>query len=95
MIYKAAEGLDTNGNPLSTNKLPMLLRSIADPGDVFTDEAGRILEYWQIRPDRLLMTQGLPGDIAYINKVIYNAPISLQIIGDDDVTQPLAGMVRA
>lgn len=95
LTYKAAEGLDTNGNLLSTNKLSPLVRSIADPGDVFTDDAGKIIEYWQIRPDRLLTTQGLQGDIVFINKVTYNAPINLQIIGDDDVTQPLAGIVRA
>jgi hypothetical protein len=95
LIYKAAEGLDSNGNPLSSNKHSIIYRSVADPGDIFTDESGKVLDYWQIRPDRLLATQGLPGDIAYIQKVTFNAPTNLQIIGDDDVGQPLAGLVKA
>ncbi len=93
LTFKAAEGLDSNGQALSSNKHLILSRSLADPGDIFTDEAGRVVEYWHLRPDRLLRTEGIRGDVTFVRKVTFSPPTGVSLVGEDDL-QPLAGGVR-
>jgi len=85
LTFKAAEGLDSNGVELSTNKHSPLYRSVYDGGDPYFDEAGQEVDYWHLRPDRIVYTQGISGNPKYVRKVAFTPPIGIVLTGDDDV----------
>jgi hypothetical protein len=89
--YKQAEGLDSNGDLLTANKHSLISRSLYDAGERFFDQAGRELQPWQIRPDRLVRTTGLSRDPQYIEQVKFSAPAGLEIRSTD--ANPLRGVV--
>jgi len=89
--YKQAEGLDSSGDLLSANKHSIISRSLYDAGERFFDQAGRELQPWQIRPDRLMRTTGLSRDPQYIEQVTFSAPVGLEIRSTD--ANPLRGVV--
>lgn len=83
VVYKQSEAVDSNGNPLSTNKHPILNRAIFDSGDSILSSAGQEVMPWQMRPDRLLETQGFPGRPTYITKTVFSSPFSCSYEGTD------------
>ena len=89
--YKQAEGLDSDGDPLTANKHSIISRSLYDAGERFFDQSGRELQVWQVRPDRLVRTTGLSRDPQYIEQVTYSAPVGLEIRSTD--ANPLRGVV--
>jgi hypothetical protein len=89
--YKQAEGLDSNGDELAANKHSIISRSLYDAGERFFDRAGRELQVWQIRPDRLIRTTGLSRDPQYVEQVSFSAPVGLEIRSTD--ANPLRGVV--
>ncbi len=93
LIYKLAEGLDSRGAQLSTNKHLLLTRHMFDGGDRIFDEANREIFPWEVLPDRLSKIVGQPGRAQYIEMVKYTAPWNLQLTGTDALN-PLAGIVR-
>lgn len=94
LIYKRAEGLDSNGNFLSSNKYLELTRHVSDVGHRIVDEASREVFPWEVLPDRLIKATGIPGRHQYIEGVKYTAPFGLQVSGTD-ATNVMAGVVRA
>ena len=93
MIYKQAEGLDSQGNQLTTNKHLLLTRHMYDGGERIFDESNREILPWEVLPDRLSRIVGQPGRAQYIEMVKYVAPWNLQLTGTDAIN-PLAGLVR-
>lgn len=93
LIYKQAEGLNSRGNQLSTNKHLLLTRHMFDGGDRIFDEANREIFPWEVLPDRLSQIVGQPGRAQYIETVKYTAPWNLQLTGTDAIN-PLVGIVR-
>lgn len=83
IVYKAAEVLDSNGNPESTNKYPEWFKHPYEPGDSILDAAGSEVMPWHIRPDHLLYTDGIPGRPTYILQVAFNTPWTVRITGTD------------
>lgn len=91
--FKATEMVDANGNPLATNKYPMLYRQTTDPGDNILNEAGEEIMPWAIRPDRLLHSIGFPGDPMWIQQARFTSPYQLDLTGTDPMN-PLIEYVR-
>ncbi len=91
--FKAAEGLDDNGVAYSTNKYLALHRQMRDASDAFVDEAGREWMPWELRPDRLVYTEGVPGRPAYITQVRVSMPWKVSYQGTDQVN-PMALIIR-
>lgn len=83
VTYKAAEAVDENGNPESTNQYPRWFRDPYDAGDSVLDAAGKEVMPWHIRPDHLLYTNGVPGRPTYIKQVTFEAPWTIRIAGED------------
>ena len=92
MIYKQSEGVDSTGAELTANKHSIITRSIYDVGERFFDRAGRELQPWQIRPDRLVLTTGLSRAPQYVEQVSFSAPVGLEIKSKD--ANPLRNFVR-
>jgi hypothetical protein len=92
LTYKQAEGLDSTGDELTANKHSVITRSLYDAGERFFDRAGRELQTWQIRPDRLVMTTGLSKEPQYVEQVSFSAPVGLEIKSKD--ANPLRNFVR-
>jgi len=91
--FKAAEGLDDDMVPYSTNKYLALHRQIRDASDAIVDEAGREWMPWELRPDRLLYTEGVPGRPMYIQQVKITMPWRITLQGTDQVN-PMALVIR-
>lgn len=83
VTYKAAEMIDWEGNPESTNQYPEWYRHPYEPGDSILDGAGDEIMPWHIRPDHLLYTNGVPGRPTYIKQVTFEAPWTVRITGED------------
>lgn len=83
IVYKAAEALDANGVPESTNKWGGWYRNPFEAGDNILDGAGDEIMPWAVRPDRLLYTNGVPGRPTYIKQVTFTAPFTVVISGED------------
>lgn len=94
LIFKAAEGVDSNGLPLSTNQNPRLYRKLDDRSNRILDEGGREVDYWRVRPDHILYRLGLPGPPMYITQVNFTPPASLKLKGRDAV-DPLPILLRS
>ena len=92
-IFKIREWVDTNGNPLSSNKYLELERNRNDAGDLYIDQAGREVKPWDLRPDRILTITGRPRTPMYINSVTFNAPYTVRVQGID-LMNPMGGVVR-
>lgn len=92
LTYKQAEGLDSSGDELAANKHSIITRSLYDAGERFFDRAGRELQPWQIRPDRLVITTGLSREPQYVEQVSFSAPVGLEIKSKD--ANPLRNFVR-
>lgn len=93
LVFKAAEGTDSAGNPKSSNQHLRLYRTLDDKQNRYIDEGGKEVPYWHIRPDRLVYTPGVPGPPLYIETVSYNPPTTLSL-GGRDARDPLAFLVR-
>jgi hypothetical protein len=91
--FKAAEGMNDNKVPYSTNKHQILHRQIRDASDAFIDEAGREWMPWELRPDRLIYTEGVPGRPTYITSVKVSMPWKVHYEGTDQVN-PMALLIR-
>lgn len=91
--FKAAEGLDANKIPYSTNKHQALHRQIRDASDAFVDEAGREWMPWELRPDRLLYNEGVPGRPVYLKQIKVIMPWRVSYQGTDQVN-PMSLLVR-
>jgi hypothetical protein len=83
--FKAAEGLTRQGVELGTNKHPVIRRYVRDEADLFVEDGGRELETWELRPDRLLVKDGVPGTPRYITQVKWQAPRWVTLQGTDQV----------
>jgi hypothetical protein len=89
VVYKAAEGIDGNGNPEASNKYLALTRHAMDHADVFTDTAGAEVPVWKVRPDRLVYTGGVPMTAPmYVTQTTLTLPVTLRLQGRD-ATNPL------
>ncbi len=86
--FKAAEGFDANGLPYATNRWPIIHRHIRSAADLFLGEGGDELEPWELRPDRLLLTEGIPGPPMYITQVKYSLPHRVVLQGTS-IVDPL------
>jgi hypothetical protein len=93
LIYKAAEGLDSQGNPKSSNVHSRLYRKVVDTREIYTDEGGAEVPYWYLRPDRLVYTEGIPGEPMYVEQVTFAPPVTINL-GGRDAQRPLAGNIR-
>jgi len=91
--FKAAEGLNDNKVPYATNKYLPLHRQIRDASDAFIDEAGREWMPWELRPDRLVYTEGVPGRPTYITQIKITMPWRITYQGTDQVN-PMALLIR-
>lgn len=91
--FKAAEGLNDNKVPYTTNKYLPLHRQIRDASDAFIDEAGREWMPWELRPDRLVYTEGVPGRPTYITQIKITMPWKITYQGTDQVN-PMALLIR-
>jgi hypothetical protein len=91
VVYKQAETIDTRWNPDSNNKYLSYQKNPTDPGDRIFDEAGREIEPWDARPDRLFFTVGYGKQPQYIEQAIFTAPYRLQTKSSD--INPLRGVV--
>lgn len=85
--YKASEGVDSNGNQLTTNQHLTITHHITDKSDVYLDDAGDIVRPWQLRPDRLLFTSGVSGPPLVVRQVRFTAPDTVQYAGDDALNE--------
>ena len=83
VTYKQAETIDTRWNQLAANKYLSYQKNPADPGDRIFDEAGREIEPWDAKPDRLFFTVGYGNQPQYIEQVIFTAPYQLQTKSSD------------
>jgi hypothetical protein len=83
LVYKQAETIDTRWNLDSDNKYLSYHKNPTDPGDNIFDEAGRIIEPWDARPDRLFFTVGYGQQPQYIEQVIFTTPYQLQTKSSD------------
>lgn len=83
--YKQSEAVDSNEVPLSTNKHLILHRQIHDAGDSILDDAGKEVMPWEMRPDRLIYTEGIPGRPMYIEQVKFTAPFKVSLSGTDEL----------
>lgn len=92
--FKATEMVDVNGNPLATNKYPMLYRQTTDPGDNILNEAGEEIMPWAVRPDRLLHSIGFPGLPMWIQQCRFTSPFLLDLTGTDP-RNPIREYLRA
>lgn len=92
--YKQSEAVDSNGVPLSTNKHPRLYRHIHDAGDVIQDSAGREIMPWDMRPDRLIYTEGIPGRPMFVTQVKFTAPAKVVLSGTDALSPSKAYLRR-
>lgn len=92
--YKQAEMVDDEGVPLSTNKHPALHRHITDAGGSILDDAGKEIMPWDLRPDRLLYTEGIPGRPLYVEQVKFTAPFKAVLSGTDHLN-PSREFVRS
>jgi hypothetical protein len=86
--FKAKEGIDSSGVAYSTNKHQILQRHIMDAADMFLEESGREVLPWELRPDRLLYTQGIPGPPMYITQVKFSLPHRVVLQGTS-IVDPL------
>jgi hypothetical protein len=93
VTFKAAEWIDDDDVPLSTNKYLALHRQMFDPGDSILDDAGREVMPWEVRPDRLVYTAGLPGRPLYVTQVKYKPPTGLTLSGTDGGLRPMKNMI--
>ena len=91
LVYKQVEALDSNGDELAENKHSVISRSLYDAGERFFDRAGRELQVWEIRPDRLIRTTGLSRAPQFVEQVSFSAPVGLEIRSTD--ANPLRGVV--
>jgi hypothetical protein len=82
LIFKKAERLDANGNPVSTNQYQRLFH--APSVDVFSDESGASVPPWHLRPDRIVIAESL-GAQMYVRRVNYTPPIKVTLSGEDNV----------
>ncbi len=80
--FKPREALDADGNPESTNEYLGIVHHISDKADVYLDEAGREIPTWQMRPDRLVYTAGLPVDPMYCTQVTWSEPGKVVLRGE-------------
>lgn len=83
LVYKQAETVDTRWNQDSNNKYLSYQKNPSDFGDRVFDEAGREIEPWNARPDRLLYTVGYGKQPQYIEQVVFTAPYGLQTKSSD------------
>lgn len=83
LTYKQAETVDTAWNPDSDNKYLTYQKNPGDPADRIFDEAGREVEPWNVRPDRLFFTVGYGKQPQYVEQVIFTAPYGLQTKSSD------------
>lgn len=81
LIFKAAEGIDSNLDPLPSNKKNFLYRRVNDAGNVYTDSTGKEIPWWHIRPDSLVFTEGIPGPPIYVTQTSFMPPASLTLSG--------------
>lgn len=86
--FKAAEGFTAAGLEYATNKHPVLHRHMRDSADMFLMEGGREVLPWELRPDRLLLTEGIPGPPMYITQVKYSTPRRVVLQGTS-IVDPL------
>lgn len=94
LLFKAAEGLDSNGLPKSSNQQQRLFRQVYDAAAIYVNEAGAEIPYWHLRPDRLVYGAGLSGaSPLYVVKVQFTPPAKVQLAGND-LQNPLRGMIR-
>jgi hypothetical protein len=91
--FKAAEGLTRKGIEYGTNKYPILHRHARDESDLFTEEGGREVLPWELRPDRLIVREGVPGVPKYVTQVKFHAPYRVILQGTDQV-DPLEMMLK-
>lgn len=91
LTYKQAETIDTRWNQNASNKYLSYQKNPTDPGDRIFDEAGREIEPWDARPDRLFFTVGYGKQPQYIEQIVFNSPYSLQTKSSD--LNPLRGVV--
>ena len=92
--YKQSEAVDSNGVPLSTNKHLILHRHVHDAGDSILDDAGKEIMPWEMRPDRLIYTEGIPGRPMRITQVKFTAPFGLSLSGTDELSPSKAYLRR-
>lgn len=90
LTYKQAEYADGRGNLGASNKRLAVYRNPHDPAADYVDGSGRVLEPWEIRPDMIEFTTGVPGH-KYIEQVSFTAPRNLQTRGNDE--NPLRGVL--
>jgi hypothetical protein len=83
LVYKQAETIDTRWNPDSSNKYLSYQKNPTDPGDRVFDEAGREIEPWDARPDRLFYTVGYGKQPLFVEQVVFTAPYRLQTKSSD------------
>ena len=83
VTYKQAETIDTRWNQVAANKYLSYQKNPTDPGDRIFDEAGREIEPWDARPDKLFFTVGYGKQPQYIEQVIFTAPYRLQTKSSD------------
>lgn len=81
VVFKKMEGIDSNGNPKTTNKYTPLEKQATDAGERFIERGGSEVFPWQIRPDRLVYTTGRKERPLHITQVTYTAPWGIQING--------------
>jgi hypothetical protein len=91
MVYKQAETVDSRWNQDASNKYLSYQKNPTDPGDRIFDEAGREVEPWDARPDRLFFTVGYGKQPQYIEQVVFSAPYRLQTKSSD--LNPLRGVM--
>lgn len=80
VIYKQAETIDDNFNPHSDNSYLTLYKNPEDPGDRYYDQAGREIEPWDMRPDRLVYTLGQDPQPRYVDQIVFTAPYSVRVV---------------
>ena len=91
LVYKQAETIDTRWNQLAANKYLSYQKNPADAGDRIFDEAGREIEPWDARPDRLFFTVGYGKQPQYVEQAVFTAPYHLQTKSSD--INPLRGVL--
>lgn len=90
LTYKQAETADSRGNLGANNKRLAIYRNPHDPADDLIDGSGRKLEPWEVRPDMVEFTTGVPG-YKYIEQVQFSAPYGLSTRGADE--NPFRGVL--
>lgn len=81
VTFKAAEGIDSNGDPLTSNKKNFITRRVNDTGNTYVDATGQEIPWWHIRPDSLVFTEGIPGPPIYVQQTSFIPPASLTLSG--------------